>query len=126
MHPGVQLTELVNRVNPSLSVILKGQYHVNGGKQNFIDGSQKFLHSSFLFAICNSCLWCASVFCEYLSGRFAEEYFCPLCCSRVEMIPLADGEVYRLGHSKKGGLELEFSLKYAVTLKHLETINQVK
>lgn len=78
------------------------------------------------FAICNSCLWCASVFCEYLSGSFAEEYFCPLCCSRVEMIPLADGEVYRLGHSKKGGLELEFSLKYAVTLKHLETINQVK
>jgi hypothetical protein len=66
-----------------------------------------------LFAICNNCLWCASVFCECLPRRLIEKYFCPICRGSIEMIPLADNEVYRLEYSKKGGLELEFSLKYA-------------
>ena len=61
------------------------------------------------FTLCGNCLWCASVFESRQAGPLAEKYFCPNCHLKVEMMPLADREVYKLEFSESCGLELEFS-----------------
>ena len=61
------------------------------------------------FALCGNCLWCASLFGSSLAEPLAEKIFCPNCHFDVEMMPLADREVYRLEFPESGGLELEFS-----------------
>lgn len=66
---------------------------------------------SCYFAICNNCLWCASVFSTSLSGHIAEKHRCPSCRRSVEIIPLADDEIYRMEYSRIGGLRLEFTLQ---------------
>lgn len=55
------------------------------------------------FLICNSCLWCAS--------WLIDDYFiqsCPICRSeKLELIPIARTEVYRI--NKEGrGVSMEF------------------
>jgi hypothetical protein len=55
------------------------------------------------FLVCNSCLWCAS----WLAG---DNYFerCPTCTSeRLELIPIAETEAYRVNIGG-GGISMEF------------------
>ena len=55
------------------------------------------------FLVCNSCLWCAS----WLAG---DNYFerCPTCTSeRLELIPIAETEAYRM-NIDGNGFSIEF------------------
>jgi DNA-directed RNA polymerase subunit RPC12/RpoP len=48
------------------------------------------------FALCEDCLWCATVFGARLNEQHKAGYACPNCQRTVELIPLADGEACRI------------------------------
>ncbi|MGH9987617.1 MAG: hypothetical protein ACRD8W_27050 [Nitrososphaeraceae archaeon] len=65
------------------------------------------------FVICNSCYWCASYFgiddLESLSGSSSHVLDCHVCNSQnTELMPISNGESFRIGHSLTRGMEMEF------------------
>jgi hypothetical protein len=55
----------------------------------------------YYFMICDICFWCASVFEPHLSKYSGSFFSCPVCQgSKVQVIPLASNEVYRLKYSE--------------------------
>lgn len=113
----VCLTKLVNCVKSSLIAILKKRHHMSLSEKRLSLADSSINNNNrpearkrhCYFTLCSNCLWCASVFEARLAEPPAEKYFCPNCHFKVELMPLADREVYRLEFSKSGGLELEFS-----------------
>jgi hypothetical protein len=70
--------------------------------QNQIAEIIKNYHDAKLF-ICNSCLWCASLL--DADNSFQK---CPTCTSeKLELIPIAETEVYRM-NIDGNGISLEF------------------
>ena len=71
------------------------------------------------FAICESCLWCATIFHkaavkqeheEYAIGTSSNFQICPTCKNKnISLTPLAKDEMYRISMESKRGLETEFS-----------------
>ena len=56
------------------------------------------------FALCGSCLWCASVF---QSGAFTE---CPSCrVGALDFMPISADENYVFGYDEKRGIVLDFA-----------------
>ncbi|MGH9911151.1 MAG: hypothetical protein ACRD5E_10475 [Nitrososphaeraceae archaeon] len=65
------------------------------------------------FVICNSCYWCASYFgiddLESLSGSSSHVLDCHICNSQnTELMPISNGESFRIGYSLTRGMEMEF------------------
>ncbi|MGH9924962.1 MAG: hypothetical protein ACRD5J_05510 [Nitrososphaeraceae archaeon] len=65
------------------------------------------------FVICNSCYWCASYFgiddLESLSGSSSHVLDCHVCNSQnTELMPISNGESFRIGYSLTRGMEMEF------------------
>ncbi len=65
------------------------------------------------FVICNSCYWYASYFgiddLESLSGSSSHVLDCHICNSQnTELMPISNGESFRIGYSLTRGMEMEF------------------
>ena len=64
------------------------------------------------FAICDSCLWCATLLQRLDASNNNSDGFqaCQLCKNKsILLIPLAKDEVYTIAIEGKRGLEIEFS-----------------
>lgn len=75
-----------------------------------LDGEQIIFASTkrdvrkYYFMICDMCFWCASLFEPDLS-KYRGAFSCPVCeGSKVQVIPLASDEVYRLKYSESSRL----------------------
>ena len=65
-------------------------------REQTILAAAKTYGRKYYFMICETCLWCASVFEPDLS-KYRETFLCPVCqgSSKIEAIPLASDEVER-------------------------------
>ena len=65
------------------------------------------------FAICESCLWCATMFQRLNANSNSNSdglEQCPLCKNNsISLLPLAKDEGYTVAMEGKRGLEIEFS-----------------
>jgi hypothetical protein len=71
----------------------------NNNYSNIYNGSKRH------FVMCNTCLWCASL---YSDSRTVK---CPLCnsYSNLESIPLSKNESFKFDYHSRTGIILEFS-----------------
>jgi hypothetical protein len=65
------------------------------------------------FLLCESCYWCAS---QSINCNISDRIIgCPSCnSSKIESMPVSDGEIYRFDHDPKRGISLEFSRTLAI------------
>lgn len=86
-----------------LRVIL-GRLRRDGAAQASVQAITKtMVAKKASFVICQDCFWCASCLQDGLSE-------CPTCNSRnMDLLPIFDGEHYRLEFSKKRSVNLMFS-----------------
>jgi hypothetical protein len=92
---------------------------------NAITSTRPLYHYEHLFAICESCFWCATIFHKATIKQEQEEHIiesskntnnnlqqqiCPTCKNKsISLIPLAKDEGYTIAMQDKRGLEMEFS-----------------
>jgi hypothetical protein len=73
------------------------------------------ISNEIIFAICQSCFWCASCFPSQVLGTIAAAEDstsppkCPSCIEgNIESIPIAENENYRFDYDTKRGVTMEF------------------
>ena len=105
--------------NYTLNVIMKSraeEVRADADSPAYSSGPKTRISDEIIFAICQSCFWCASCFPSQVLGTIAaaaedstSSPKCPSCIEgNIESIPIAENENYRFDYNNKRGVVMEF------------------